>query len=332
MAVHNVNSPQMYFSEKTIDDLLRAAFRKLLKSKSKLKATRGLMTELTGVLLELTNPRARLSRTETKGRFFSCLGELLWYLATADDLTFIRYYLSHYAEESDDGQTVYGAYGPRLFSMKGNDQIANVVKLLRERPTSRRAVIQLFDAADIAEHHKGIPCTCTLQLMIRGNRLIMFTNMRSNDVFIGLPYDVFAFTMLQEIVARTLAVEVGTYKHAVGSLHLYEKDRKAAQQYLDEGWQETVSMPPMPLGDPWPPLQTLLKAESEIRQGEISDVAGLKLDNYWADLVRLLQIFRYRKDKNTGEITKLRKNLSSQIYDTYVRGKLSAKKKWSRRE
>jgi thymidylate synthase len=317
---------QMYFSAKTIDDLLRESFRRLLKSNSYLRASRGSMTELTGVLLQLTNPRARLSRTETKGRLFSCLGELFWYLAKTDELEFIRYYLSHYAKESDDGETVYGAYGPRLFSMKGNDQIANIIKLLRERPTSRRAVIQLFDPADIAEHHKGIPCTCTLQFMIRNGRLNMFTNMRSNDVFIGLPYDVFAFTMLQEILARTLDVEVGTYKHAVGSLHLYEKDGKAAQQYLDEGWQETVSMPPMPLGDPWPALQTLLKAESEIRRGAISDVAGLKLDDYWADLVRLLQIFRYRKDKSTGEITKLRKNLSSQIYDTYVQGRLPTKK------
>src|ERR1017187_347107 len=316
----------MYFSAKTVDDLLLAAFRKLLRTKSKLKASRGSMTELTGVLLELTNPRARLSRTETKGRLFSCLGELLWYLAGTNDLNFIHHYLSHYAEESDDERTVYGAYGPRLFSMKGNDQIANVIKLLKKRKTSRRAVIQLFDAADIAEHHKGIPCTCTLQFMVRNGRLIMFTNMRSNDVFLGLPYDIFAFTMLQEILARTLDVEVGAYKHAVGSLHLYEKNRKAAKQYLDEGWQETVSMPSMPLGDPWPALRTLLKVEPEIRQGKISDVAGLKLDDYWADLVRLLQIFRYRKDKNAGEITKLRKNVSSQIYDTYVRGRWPAKK------
>src|SRR5438477_12805335 len=130
----------MYFSAKTIDDLLHAAFRQLLKSKNGVKASRGSMTELTGVLLQLTNPRARLSRTETKGRLFSCLGELFWYLAGTDDLSFIRHYLSHYAEESDDGQTVYGAYGPRLFSMKGNDQIANVVNLLKERRTSRRAV------------------------------------------------------------------------------------------------------------------------------------------------------------------------------------------------
>jgi thymidylate synthase len=316
----------MYFSAKTIDDLLRPAFRKLLRSKRYVKASRGSMTELTGVLLELTNPRARLSRTETKGRLFSCLGELFWYLGKTDDLAFIAYYLSHYAKESDDGQTVYGAYGPRLFSMEGNDQIANVVKLLQTRRTSRRAVIQLFDAADIAEHHKGIPCTCTLQFMIREDRLIMFTNMRSNDVFIGLPYDVFAFTMLQEILARALGVEVGTYKHAVGSLHLYEDKRRLAEQYLKEGWQETVAMSAMPLGDPWPALNILLKAESNIRQGVGVDLQDLKLDNYWADLVRLLQIFRHHKDKNAGEITKSRKNLSSRIYNAYVRERLPAKK------
>jgi thymidylate synthase len=211
--------------------------------------------------------------------------------------------------------------------MRGNDQVANVIKLLKKRETSRRAVIQLFDAEDIAQQYKGIPCTCTLQLMIRNGRLIMFTNMRSNDVFLGLPYDVFAFTMLQEILARTLGVEVGMYSHAVGSLHLYEKNRKAAKQYLDEGWQENVTMPPMPLGDPWPALRILLKVESEIRDGEISDVASLKLGEYWADLVRLLQIFRYRKDKNTGEITKLRKSVSSPIYDSYVRGRLLPPKK-----
>src|SRR6266542_6791950 len=104
----------MYFSAKTIDDLRHVVFRKLLRSSSNLKASRGSMTELTGVLLELSNPRARLSRTETKGRLFSCLGELFWYLGKTDDLAFIAYYLSHYAKESDDGQTVYGAYGPRL--------------------------------------------------------------------------------------------------------------------------------------------------------------------------------------------------------------------------
>src|SRR5450759_4353018 len=124
-----------------------------------------------------------------------------------------------------------------MCSKVGIRQIDNVINLLKKKSESRQAVIQLFDASDIVEVHKDIPCTCTLQFLIRQRRLNMITNMRSNDAFLGLPHDIFAFTMLQEIIARTLGVEMGTYKHAVGSLHLYDKNRNSAQQFLDEGWQ-----------------------------------------------------------------------------------------------
>lgn len=317
----------MYIKEQTLDDVLRRVILKLLKMKKRINPTRGEATELTGVLLHITNPRARLSRTETKGRLFSCLGELLWYLAKTKSVRFISYYVSRYIEESDDGQTVYGGYGPRLFNMKGNDQVANVIALLRKNPDSRRAVIQLFDAADIAEKHKEIPCTCTLQFMIREGCLYMFTNMRSNDAFIGLPHDVFAFTMLQEIMARTLGVKLGTYKHIVGSLHLYEPHRESAQQLLDEGWQSTVTMPPMPLVDPWGSIRKMLKAERAIRcQGKI-DITSLSLDDYWADLVRLLQIYWHFKRGESREIERLRGRMSDSVYDTYIEQKSRTVKK-----
>lgn len=233
----------MYIKEKTLDDLLRAVLTILLKTSKEIKPSRGRATECIAVLLEIANPRARLSLSESRGRFTSCLGELLWYLARTNNLKFISYYLSRYKDESEDGKTVYGGYGPRLFGGPYN-QVDNVLKVLRKRD-SRRAVIQLFDATDISSPHKEVPCTCTLQFMVRHGRLHMFTNMRSNDAFLGLPHDVFAFTMIQEIFARTLGVRLGTYKHAVGSLHLYRKNRKAARQYLNEGWQSTAPMPPM---------------------------------------------------------------------------------------
>ena len=69
-----------------------------------------------------------------------------------------------------------------------------------------------------------------------------------NDAYIGLAHDIFAFTMLQELMARSLGVDVGPYRHSIGSLHLYDSHRAAARAYLREGWQETVSMPPMPPG------------------------------------------------------------------------------------
>jgi thymidylate synthase len=118
----------MYLSAATLDDLLRKVILKLLATKNRISVTRGHATELAGVLLQLTNPRARLSRTERKGHVFSALGELLWYLAKTNSLEFIRYYVQKYEQETEDGVTVRGAYGPRLFRSGGkHDQITNVL-------------------------------------------------------------------------------------------------------------------------------------------------------------------------------------------------------------
>jgi len=308
----------MYVTAPTLDDLLRRVFERLLKSSNHIKPTKGPATELMGVLLKIANPRARLSRTETKGTLFSCLGELLWYLARTNDVRFISYYIPDYKKYSDDGKAVYGAYGPRLFKKGGHNQVAKVVRILRKKPHSRQAVIQLFDAVDIDSDHKHVPCTCTLQFMVRRSRLYMLTNMRSNDAFLGLPHDVFAFTMLQEIIARMLSIELGTYKHVVGSLHLYEKDRERAQRYLDEGWQSTVPMPAMPLGSVWHSILTLLDAEARIRSGRRLNIRKLNLSRYWADFVYLLQIFRYSKNGRTDKIAHLTRRISTNIYNTYI--------------
>jgi len=82
--------------------------------------------------------------------------------------------------------TVYGGYGPRLFEQRGHDQVGNVLDLLRSNPQSRRAVIQLFNAEDISRYHREVPCTTTMQFMVRDGRLHMLTTMRSNDAYIGL--------------------------------------------------------------------------------------------------------------------------------------------------
>jgi len=138
-------------------------------------------------VLELKNPLARLSRTETKGTVFSCLGETLWYLARSNDLKFIKYYIGIYGKFAERDGTVHGAYGPRMFKMRGNvNQIDNVVKLLRKKPSSRQAVVQLFNAEDLLKAYKDIPCTCTMQYFVRKGALDKVVHMRSNDAFLGL--------------------------------------------------------------------------------------------------------------------------------------------------
>ena len=309
-----------YFSGETLDDLMRWVFEQILEEGQEIHPTKGSARELSGVLLELTNPLARISRTETKGKPFSCLGELLWYLAQSKDLSFITYYLREYRSYAD-GQEIFGGYGPRLFNWDGFNQFDNVANMLKRKPDSRQAVIQLFDSQDIVGSHNDIPCTCTMQFMIRGERLHLLTYMRSNDAFVGMPHDIFCFTMLQEIMARTLSVELGQYKHMVGSLHLYNKSVENARQFLEEGWQSTTTlMRPMPEGNPWPAIKSVLSAERAIRTGQESDPEMLlyDLDSYWADLVRLLLIFRASKAKDRDKISELRGGMSSPAFNPFI--------------
>jgi thymidylate synthase len=312
------------FHGETLDDVMRSVVMEILSSGNQISSTKGANTELTGVLLEITNPRARLSRTETRGKPFSCLGELCWYLSKTNEVDFISYYISDYTRYSEEG-VVFGGYGPRLFNHRGHNQMAHIIDILKRKPTSRQAVIQLFDANDIAEKHKDTPCTCTLQFMVRKGELQMMTSMRSNDVYKGLPHDIFCFTMLQEILARELDVELGTYKHAVGSLHLYNIDKEVAQRFLDEGWQSTErAMPPMPLGNPWHGIQVLLETEAIIRSGSSVSVLGLEgLESYWIDLIRLLEIYRCLKDKDFDGVKKLRAMISSSTYYAFIDKKIN---------
>ena len=140
----------MRFEAETLDDALLKLYPELLSRANNVAASRGDNAEILGALVEIAKPRARLSRSETRGKLFSSFGELLWYLTGDNQLDFIERYIRRYREESEDGLTVHGGYGRRLFQQRGHNQIQNIIELLRERASSRRAVIQLFNAEDIA--------------------------------------------------------------------------------------------------------------------------------------------------------------------------------------
>lgn len=306
----------MHVVADSLDDLLRKVYRRLVRKNNVVSPTKGQTVEEFGNLLTLRNPLARLSRTETKGTVFSCLGEFLWYMSGSNSLEVIQHYIRDYDKYSDDGQTIHGAYGPRLFDKGGIDQLAYVLGKLKSKPASRKAVIQLFDANDVVEHHEDVPCTCTLQFVARSNKLHLHVNMRSNDAFKGLPHDVFSFTMLQEFIARTLGLGLGPYHHSVGSLHLYTSDLGKAEQFLLEGIQDDIPMPPMPQGDPTVGLSALQNAEKAIRKTKIMPAVSSEIPEYWQDLIRLLAIFA---SSSSREIVKLKNEMSSKTFENFIR-------------
>lgn len=306
------------WTEDSLDDLLRAAIKAVIERGVAVSPTKGPNRELRGVTLQLTNPRARLSRSESRGKVFSALGELLWYLSGSNATDHIIHYISQYSQY-DEGGIIFGGYGPRLRG--GTDQLATVIALLRARPSTRRAVIQLFNGDDLVQHHEDVPCTCTLQFLSRAQHLDLIVYMRSNDVFIGLPHDVFCFTMIQELVARSVGVDVGQYIHVVGSLHLYDEKAEDARAFLAEGYHATKAMPPMPGVDPMPSVAEILAFEAQLRSGADPVSVALPSTQYWADLARLLVIFELDPGRR-DEIASLVGQMSTDVYNLHVQDRL----------
>jgi thymidylate synthase len=158
-------------------------------------------------------------------------GELLWYLSGSDNGEHIKHYAPSYeAFLMPDGKA-WGAYGRRMFDPV--NQIEGIIRLLHRDPDSRQAVVAMWDrvgdlSAAVTNSSPDIPCTLTMQFLLRDGLLNLIVNMRSNDVWLGMPYDIFCFTEIQKLVAAELDVYTGWYQHNVGSLHLYDKHREKA--------------------------------------------------------------------------------------------------------
>jgi hypothetical protein len=114
----------------------------------------------------------------------------------------------------------HGAYGRRI-----GTQMSDVHRKLRADSATRQAVVTLWDPArDCGSDMHDYPCTVGFGFQIVDDKLNMGVVMRSNDVWLGFPYDVFQFTQLQLSLATSLGIPVGIYEHYAWSLHLYADD------------------------------------------------------------------------------------------------------------
>ena len=151
-----------------------------------------------------------------------CIGEMLWYMSGNNALKEIQKYTKNWDRMSDDGVTVNSNYGWCIKYKYGFDQWEYVKRELINNPNSRRAVIHIKEALD--KPSNDINCTVSLQFFIREGKLYLTTYMRSNDLWLGFPYDVFQFTAMQILLSMELGLDLGTYTHIDGSLHLYQRN------------------------------------------------------------------------------------------------------------
>lgn len=209
----------------TADELFEAILQVMPEVKQK-----DVCREIINANLVLLDPtRNTMCECTRKMPIRYAIGELCWYNAAVNTVKSIKPFSSFWEKISDDGKTVNSNYGWCIRHKYGFNQWETAKQLLLNNSESRQAVIHIKEARNLIDSPtKDVNCTIALQFFVRNNKLDMVVTMRSNDIWLGLPYDLFNFTCMQIQMAMELGVEIGTYYHNAGSLHMYTRDANKA--------------------------------------------------------------------------------------------------------
>jgi len=208
-----------------------------------------IFAELPAARLMLMNTRAVWMMGPRSPSPLYAAGELMWYLSGSEDGEFICHYAPSYERFLNDGVAL-GAYGPHirgpLKSVGGFDPLMRIASLLTAKPDTRQAVLPIYGYHDLqaaGSLANDIPCTLGLQFLVRDSSLNVISTMRSNDLWQGLPYDIFAFATINVLLAHHLDLSPGWICHQAGSLHLYERHAEATHRAILSG-QDMYARPP----------------------------------------------------------------------------------------
>lgn len=221
------------FDGDTADEIWRKAAEALVYGDDCLRqgSRLGPMREYLHCSLHLRDPLQRwvLSRQPAMNPAFA-IAELVWILQGRNDAAFPNYWNPGLPNFSGHCETYSGAYGHRLQSNLGLNQIERAYRVLAVNPNSRQVVLQIWDGQKDMPHLNGdarspdIPCNIVAMPKVRAGKLEWLQVMRSNDLFLGTPHNFIQFTSMQEIMAGWLGIEVGSFVLISDSLHIYEHD------------------------------------------------------------------------------------------------------------
>ncbi len=226
------------------------------------------------------------------------LMEALFYLAGRNDAKWLDQFVSDFSARfaEEDGH-LHGSYGfrwRRHFDMEGGgnpnlpDQLDTVVRMLKEDPDSRRAVISMWDpVADLGADKKDIPCNDVIFLRVRETSETISVTVpvlditvccRSNDFVWGMTgANAVQFSMLQEYLAGRIGVVVGRYVQMAHNCHLYTN----ALGKLDTPQQLETYPGFMPIGTNWDAWDDDLRKFMAWTGYEDPDVLTQEYTNTW---------------------------------------------------
>jgi thymidylate synthase len=240
------------FEGRTADQVWMKAFDALQGGEYKhLQQGRGGSTEeVLHAIFCIQDPRQKwiTTRQPTINPAFA-IAEVVWIVSGRNDAAFLNYWNSQLPKFGGHTQTYHGAYGFRLRNHFGIDQLERAYLALKNNEHNRQVVLEIWDSKiDLPDEFgqpvaKDIPCNITSLLKIRNNKLEWMQILRSNDLFLGVPYNIIQFTSLQEVMAGWLGTEVGSYNHLSDSLHIYSRDKsKISISNLDNCVDNTDSL------------------------------------------------------------------------------------------
>jgi len=175
--------------------------------------------------------------TTKKVHVRSVIVELLWFLQGSTNVRWLQERgVSIWDEWADaDGELgpVYGHQWRSWPAPDGRhiDQIAAVVRSLRDSPDSRRHIVSAWNVAEVADMALP-PCHTMFQFYVADGRLSCQLYQRSADVFLGVPFNIASYALLTQMMAQVVGLIPGDFVHTLGDAHLYANHLEQARLQL----------------------------------------------------------------------------------------------------
>lgn len=164
--------------------------------------------------------------TTKKLHLKSIIYELLWFLRGDTNAKYLQdngvRIWNEWADENGDLGHIYGYQWRSWPDYDGGhiDQIAEVVRQIKETPDSRRIIVSAWNVADLGRMNLP-PCHLLFQFYVADGRLSLQLYQRSADTFLGVPFNIASYALLLQMMAQVCGLEAGDFVHTTGDTHLY---------------------------------------------------------------------------------------------------------------